>query len=79
MPQEFVVGYLNFESTRIPRIVQVDITGVDKRDLLVYDRIFNLGKIGGVEFLLGALAARMFYFRSKSRTPRRKETDTDSE
>jgi hypothetical protein len=36
MTQEFVVCYLNFEGARIPRVVQAEVTRVDKCDLLIY-------------------------------------------
>lgn len=63
--QKFVVRYLDFESTRIPRIVQLEVIRVDKRHLLVYDQGFSSRNIGHLKYLLGALAARMFYSRYK--------------
>ena len=65
MSQEFVVCHLNFESARIPSIVQLEIVWVDERYFFVYDRVFSLRGIGHYKCLLGALAARMFYFGCK--------------
>jgi hypothetical protein len=72
MAQEFVVRYLNFESARIPRIVQLEVIRVDERYLLVYDHSSSLLNTSHLEYLLGALAARMFYFKRESRNRIRK-------
>jgi hypothetical protein len=66
MPQEFVIRHLNFESAGIPSVVQLKIVWVDERYFFVYDPAFSLRGIGHHKCLLGALAARMFYFECKS-------------
>lgn len=79
MAQEFVVRYLNFECTRIPSVVQVEVVRVDECYLLVYDDLFSVHNVGRPECLLGALAARMFCFKCKPRTVLRSEASTYSE
>jgi len=65
MSQEFVVCHLNLESARIPSVVQSEIVWVDERYFFIYDHTFSLRGIGHYKYLLGALAARMFYFGYK--------------
>jgi len=63
--QEFVARHLNLESARIPSIVQFKIVRVDKGHFLIYDYAISLRVISHLKCLLGALAARMFYFKCK--------------
>ena len=74
-----MVRYLNFECARIPSVVQVEVVWVDECYLLVYDDLFSVRNIGHLEYLLGALAARMFYFKCKLRAVLRSEAGAYSE
>jgi len=65
MSQEFVACHLNLESAGIPSVVQPEIVWVDECYFFVYDHTFSLRGIGHRRCLLGALAARMFYFGCK--------------
>jgi hypothetical protein len=72
--QEFVVCYLNFESAGIPRIVQLEVVRVDERYLLIYDHASSFGNIGRSKYLLGALAARIFYSKREPQNCIRKRS-----
>ena len=48
---------------------------MDKRDLLIYRGVLSLQKSCRVEVLLGAFAAKMFYFGCKLQCPVKKRVE----